>query len=551
MKRTKYPTLDSRSDWVEKTLAGLSPEQKVQQLISPILRPQISRAELRRLLDGKTPGGVCIASGTAAEISAFTAMLQAECDLPVLVGTDLENGPGRIVKDATQFPDLMGMAASGSEDLAYAMGESAAWEGRACGIHWNYGPVVDINAHPHNPITNTRSWGDSVERIARLSAAFIRGQQDHGLCATAKHFPGDGFDDRDQHLATTINPLTMEQWFRLSGRAFAAAYAAGAWSTMVGHIALPAWDPGDARDLQSAPPATISRRLTTDLLRGELGFTGVAVSDAMCMAGVTSRGPREQILVDALLAGCDLLIFLNLKGDYDILHAAVTDGRLPMARVDEAVRRLLRLKEVLGIHRDPGPRPCPTARLKRYRAAAAEASAAALTAVRVAPDALPIPMGRGKRLLSVHVRGDAEYHVDDIDKLLAARGARVDQLTEVEMDADPYTPIDVEQYDGVLFHFVFGPNWGTDRVRLGGRYMRRLWTLLEGNHPHFAAISYGSPYHLYDLPHLPTLLNAYSPNPDTQRAVIRWLRGEIPARGRSPVDLDRPWRLTAPWARGL
>lgn len=540
-----------RSAWVTRTLARLTTEEKVQQLISPILRPTTTRDELRQLLAGRTPGGVCLASGTAAEITAFTAALQAECRLPVIVGTDLENGPGRIIRDATQFPDLMGMAAADSAELAYAMGAAAAWEGRACGIHWNYGPVVDINAHPHNPITCTRSWGDDVDRIVRLSAAFIRGQQENGLCACAKHFPGDGFDDRDQHLCTTINPLSMEQWFRLSGRAFRAAYEAGVWSTMIGHIALPAMDPGDGRGHQAAPPATVSPRLTTDLLRGELGFTGVAVSDAMCMAGVTSRGTRAEILVGAINAGCDLLIFLNLKEDYEILLRAVRGGRISEARLNEAVGRLLRLKELLGIHRDPGPRRCPPARLKRHRAAAAQASAAALTVVRVAPGALPLPMGPGRRLLSVHVRGDAEYNADGIDALLAAEGAVVDRLTEVEMDADPYTPTDLKPYDGVLLHFVFGPDWGTGRIRLGGRYMRKLWTLLEGRHPHCVAISYGSPYHLYDIPHLPTLLNAYTFNPDTLRAVVRWLRGELEATGRSPVALDRPWRIAAPWARGL
>ncbi len=539
------------SAWVRRTLAGLSLEQKVQQLISPILRPSVGREELRDLFAGRTPGGVCLASGTAAEIAAFTAALQELCALPAIVGTDLENGPGRIVRDATQFPDLMGMAAADSETLAYTMGEAAAWEGRACGIHWNYGPVVDLNANPHNPITCTRSWGDDVDRIVRLSSAFIRGQQKNGLCACAKHFPGDGFDDRDQHLATSVNPLTMEQWFRLSGRAFAGAYAAGVWSTMVGHIALPAWDAGDGRGLQSAPPATLSRRLTTDLLRGTMGFAGVAVSDAMGMAGVTSRGSREDILVAAVNAGCDLLIFLNLKEDYEILLRAVKNGHIGETRVNEAVGRLLRLKELLGLHRGAGPRACPPARLKRYRAASVKASAAALTVVRQAGEALPVPMNRGSRLLSVHIRADAEYHVDGVDELLRRHGATVDRVTEVDLDADPYTPTDLSRYDGVLFHFVFGPNWGTGRIRLGGRYMRKLWTLLEARHPHFAAISYGSPYHLYDIPHLPTLLNAYSTNPETLQSVVRWLRGELQATGRSPVDLERPWRVNAPWARSL
>jgi len=266
------PPFQQRSEWVETTLQQLSLDDKIGQLLHPPIPPTMSSEQFEELTAGIQVGGVFFFPGTRDDFQNCAHMIQQRSKVPALIASDLENGAGRMVKDATQFPDLMALAAADDAELARTMGEAAAVEGRALGVHWTFGPVVDINVNAHNPITNTRSFGDDPARITRLSTPLIRAMQDHGLCATAKHFPGDGFDDRDQHIATTINPLTMEQWWNLSGRMFAEARDAGVWSMMIGHVSLPAWDPGEGQHMQEAPPGTLSRPIVTDLLREQMGF---------------------------------------------------------------------------------------------------------------------------------------------------------------------------------------------------------------------------------------------------------------------------------------
>jgi len=269
---TAMPQPDPHSPWVNATLAALSLDQKIGQLLHGCVSPGATPAEIDGVLAGVQPGGMFLFSGTFAQFGAATAHLQSRSPVPMVISSDLENGAGRIIQDATIFPDLMALAATDDLELAAAMARAAAREGRAAGVHWTFGPVVDINANPHNPITNTRSLGDRPDTIAAFAKTLIHEMQTHGLCATAKHFPGDGFDDRDQHVCTTVNPLRLDQWHASSGRLFKEAMEAGVWSMMIGHIALPAVDPGAGRHLSDAPPATLSPKIVQGLLRETLGF---------------------------------------------------------------------------------------------------------------------------------------------------------------------------------------------------------------------------------------------------------------------------------------
>ena len=543
---------DKPSAWVEQTLAGLTVEEKVGQLLHPVLRLQETRASIARIFAGIVPGGVSLASGTRAECLACTNAVQSlSPKVPVLCGTDLENGPGRILKDATQFPDAMGLAATGSAALAYAMGRSAAVEGRACGVHWSFSPVVDINANPFNPITNTRSLGDRPALISRLAAQLIRGMQEHGLAACAKHFPGDGFDDRDQHVCTTVNPLRLDDWVRLSGRMFQDAIDAGVWTIMIGHIALPAWDPGQGNAVEDAPPATLSRRLLTDLLRNRMGFQGLIVTDALNMGGVVSRADRKDLILGTLEAGSDLLLFAEMERDYAILMQALKSGRLTLERVETSVRRILRVKELLGLHQDARPRKVSAAALAQSGRAARKTAEQCLTLVANRGRVLPLKLARGSKVFSLHVLGDPEYNVNGLDDLLRRRGLKVTTATaHGEFNALP-KEAELRRYDAVLVHYVWGPTWGTVRIRPNGNCMRNLWVLYGHRLPRVVSISYGTPYLLYEFPHMPALLNAYSPDPTTQAAVVRFLMGEIPAPGRSPVDVRAPWRNARTWAGAL
>jgi beta-N-acetylhexosaminidase len=524
------------TDWnhpVDDLLSTLSLEEKVAQLIHTTVNPCAETFDLARDFGGISPGGVFLFPGTQAQMKAAVEAINQACPVKPLISSDLENGAGRMIKDATVFPDLMGIAAADNEAWARQVGEAAALEGRACGIHWSFGPVVDINANPSNPITNTRSFGDDPERIARLSSALIRGMQDAGMAATAKHFPGDGFDDRDQHICTTVNPLSVEDWHRLSGRMFKSAIDAGVWTMMTGHIALPSVAPGPEGTPESALPCTLEPRLIDALLRRDLGFNGLVISDAMGMGGVTSRGRRANILVDAVNAGCDMVLFTSPDRDYQLLLEAARSGKISPARLDEAVRRVLALKQKLFAW---PTEPVSPERVDTHRQWAAMIANQAITLRRDERGCLPLGLAEGARILSFHVRGDPAYHVDAVDAQLRARGYDVHHVDESSENFPPES--ELEAYDALLIHFVYGPTWCTGRIRPAGNIMRPLTGLVAAHHPRTIMISYGSPYIEREFPHAPCVIDAYSPDPATIEAVINVLTGAIKPQGRSPVQAD-------------
>ena len=543
---SEFPIFFTTSEWIEHTLENLTLEQKIGQLLHPCIQPSVSEEEGVEALGEVEPGGMFIFSGRTREFQDTARWLQERYPVPVLISSDLENGAGRMVEDATKFPDLMSLAATDDEEIAFEVGRATAVEGRACGVHWAFGPVVDISANPYNPDANTRTFGDDPDRIARLSTAMIRGMQGNGLCATAKHFPGGGFGDRDQHICTTINPLRMDQWFTLSGRMFQETIDAGVWSVMIGHLALPAWDPGDGVHIQHAPPATISHKLVTSLLREKMGFQGIIITDALDMAGVTSWGLFEEIIPGVIEAGCDMILFSSAKRDFDILKRAVENGRLTEKRIDQSVRRILALKEMLGLHEHTISPPVAAAESERFQGVSQSISERAVTLVRDRDEALPFKLEEGSRVLSYHFRGDpAQGNVDAFDDLLRERGVDVTRLDETEVGNLPKGGAGdmLTAFDVVLMNGVFRPSWGTNRIRPAGNYMRDVWSLVASHHPRLALVSYGSPYLLYEMPHLPLVINAYSPDLKTQEAVLRLLVGEIKPTGQSPVDLDAPYRL--------
>jgi beta-N-acetylhexosaminidase len=541
--------MKTHSPWVATTLASLTLDEKLGQLLHPNVHPEVSAEQLRASLPPVRVGGLFVFSAHAADVVRTVNTLQDGPGVPVVVSSDLESGAGRMIAGATTFPDLMSLAAADQEGLVRLMGEATALEARAYGVHWTFGPVVDVNGNPGNPIANTRSLGDRVETVTRLSRVLVDALQTHGLAATVKHFPGDGWDDRDQHLATTVNPLTRAEWDRQSAVPFRDTQA---WSTMIGHIALPNVDAGDPTDPLGPPPAILSRKITTDLLRGELGFDGLVVSDAIEMNGSMSRvANRHELIVRLVNAGNDMLLF-SLKQDFEILRTAVASGEISRHRVDEACAHVLAFKERLGFANAASARPAadPEAVLAphraRFAAASRELARKALTLVRAGQ---PLRLVKGDKVLVFHLRSNAEYHVDGLDELLRAQGLEVERRTEAE---HPFAlkSVDYSAYRAVLFAWVVGPTWGTSSIRPAGPWMRIPWFVRQA-HPEcpLVHVSFGSPYLLDDVPWAETLLNAYSPDASTQSAVVEWLTGALEPTGRSPVDLERPAQIRALVAR--
>ncbi|MGF1655887.1 MAG: glycoside hydrolase family 3 protein, partial [Verrucomicrobiales bacterium] len=291
-------------NWVETTLLSMSLAEKIGHLMCPTLGDK-SEEDIAALLE-KVPLGSAFFSDWDSESAARgIEILQKHSRIPLLIAADMESGPNF----GTVFPNAMGCSAAQAENLMFERGRITAREARSVGFHWSFAPCVDINYNFKNVETGLRSWGDRPDQIIRMVPALIRGMQDEGrLAATAKHFPGTGMDDRDQHLCTAVNPLPIDKWLETYGRVWKACFDVDVMSVMPGHISLPAWEGLDDRPAD-AMPATLNKALQHDLLREELGFDGVVVSDAGVMIGCASRIRKEDMMLQNILTGGDVFLF--------------------------------------------------------------------------------------------------------------------------------------------------------------------------------------------------------------------------------------------------
>ncbi|GLF93610.1 glycoside hydrolase family 3 protein [Streptomyces yaizuensis] len=367
-------TLDARDRRLHRLIAGMTLEQKVGQLFCTWVAghsatdPSPEAAEVNLSLLGVRTGAEAVArwhlggviyflwSGNLArpqQIAALSnglqrAAVEDSSGLPLLISIDQEHGAiVRIGAPATQLPGAMALGAGGSLRDARTAGRIAGTELAALGIRKNYAPVADVNVNPANPVINVRSFGADPQAAARLVAAQARGYEGAGVAACAKHFPGHGDTSVDSHYGLPVINHSREEWNRLDAPPFRAAIAAGIDSIMTAHLQVPALDP-------SGDPATLSRPIIDGVLRKELGYDGLIVTDALNMRGVLTKYGEERVPVLALKAGVDQLLYPNnLPLAWNAVHQAVLDGEITEARLDESILRLLRLKDRLGLLRQP------------------------------------------------------------------------------------------------------------------------------------------------------------------------------------------------------
>lgn len=534
----KFKPLNLYSEWVTNKINSFTLEEKIGQLLHPGIHPETSPSEIKELLSNIDVGGVFLFTGTAENFLKTITFLQQHVHTPVIISSDLENGPGRMIQGTTVFPDPMSLSASDDETLAYGMGRSSALEGRSYGVHWAFAPIVDVNANPNSPVTNTRSFGDNPDKISRFSCALIQGMQENGLCATIKHFPGDGLDDRDPHICTIINPLSQDDWFKISGKPFQAAIDLGVWAVMLGHIALSAFEPNNETNI----PAQVSKAITTDLLRKKMGFDGLVITDAIEMGGLTSYKPIEEILVETINAGCDMILFSKVKRDFTILKKAFEENKISKERIDDAVRRILALKEILGLNKDVGAKKVEKDELNSFRQLSQTIADKAVTLVKNNKNLIPLNLKKGSKILSYHIRSSYEYNVDAFDELLKNEGFEITRKTELDEKDFPLSD-NLNEYELILINIAFNPIWGLGRIRIGGTFMRKIWYMMNTHRERMIITSFGSPYLLYDLPWADTYINAYSPDINTQKSVVDILLGRKQAIGTNPVDIFRAEKM--------
>jgi len=547
----RAPLTPVETRWIDSTLASLSLRDRVAQMVMVWVLGDYtsygdsSYAEVRRWIERDHIGGVSMSLGTPIEVAAKINNMQRLSRVPLLTSADLEPGLGRLeggtfthylldAGSATVFPSAMAIAATGRDDDAYDVGKITAQEARAVGIQINFSPVVDVNNNPSNPVINTRSFGEDPQRVARLSAAFVRGTQDGGAVSTAKHFPGHGDTDVDSHVGLPIVGATWTRLDTLELVPFRAAINAGAGMVMTAHIALPAVE-GD-----STTPATLAPKIITGVLRDSLKFGGVAITDAMTMEGVGKGYNVEESSVLAVKAGADIILKpTDPTRAIDAVVAAVERGDISRSRIDSAARRVLELKARTGV---AFTKLVDLDALREvvgsadHRATAASIASRAITLLRDRGSLLPVT---GKRVVVIQYMPETELRAGKFfsgDIRAALPGTRVFKVSPVLSATD---------LDSITREIA-----GSDRVIVAA-YVRRIegqgrpavppyiakWIDDLARKHRVIAVALGNPYLIRQFPNVSTYLVTYGVSDALERAAAAAVLGRAPVTGTTPVSL--------------
>jgi beta-glucosidase-like glycosyl hydrolase len=516
------------------------------------------RSLVRQVRDNRV-GGIVWTVSDVAETVRLNRKLQAISRIPLLVAADLEAGVGMRFLDTTDWPWPMAVAATGDPALAERQGRIVAREARAIGVSQVFAPVADVNIDPANPVINVRSYGEDPEAVARFVSAFVRGVQSGGVLATAKHFPGHGDTRIDSHRALPVLAADRARLERVELVPFRAAIAAGVGAVMTAHLSLPSIDatpapvralvPGEnphpddlsevARD--ATLPASLSAAVGEGLLRGDLGFRGLVVTDALDMGGIVDHFDPGEAAVRAILAGADQVV---KSADTDAAIAgvrhAVARGQISEERLDRSVTRILEAKRRFPAAVPDLEAPFRVVDGPENRALAEEIARRAVTLVREAPEALPFAPSTRLVLVVVSDVPVANPPGSDLARALAARLSTPPQVFLL----DPRSPAgDVESVrqaarsaDAVLLSLFVRVRTGSgklvlpDAARIASETLTASGTRLVG-------VSFGNPYLAADLPGLATYLAAYGDQPVMQMAIARALFGEAEISGRLPVTI--------------
>ena len=545
----------SRVNWVDSVLSTLTLREKAAQMVWPTVLGDYTSGDspqwqhLTDYVRREKVGGFTISVGSPMEVAAKLNALQEMSSVPLVFGADLEAGAGFRARGgyfipnaidlggAVVFPPEMAIGATGDTSLAYEQGRLTAIEGRALGIHIAYAPVLDVNNNPANPVINTRSYGEDPASAARLGAAFIRGVQANGMIATGKHFPGHGDTGVNSHLALPVVTVSRNRLDSVELVPFRAAVNSGVGAIMSFHGAMPALD-------SSGVPGTLSQKVLTDLLRGELKFTGIIISDAMDMAGVLNQYGAVEAVKRAVKAGVDILIQpLNVTQTIDAVVAGVTEGRYSEARIDESVRRILKAKQDLGLNR----KKLVSLDSLRYvvgdsshTAMARKIAERSITLVRDSLDQVPIATTGSLRVLSISVgrRADLSAGVAFNGELRGAiRNLRAEFLAAEDPAAD-YGRLEraADSADVTIVSSYVGQNWdavSASAPQAFASFVQRLVT--KGKRP--IVVSFGNPYLLQQIPFVSAYVVAWGGFPLSQAAAARALLGVQPITGKLPISI--------------
>jgi beta-N-acetylhexosaminidase len=538
--------------WVESTLRKMTVDEKIGQLLFTTYHGSFTSTDaaayqqiMHDVKDLHVGGFINvtrmsplgIVKSQAYPTAVLNNQLQAKSKLPLLIGADFERGTAMRLDEGTSFPTAMALAAGGNLKDAYAMGKITALEARAVGIHWIFAPDADVNNNPGNPIINTRSFGEDPERVAQFVSAFVLGVQENGGLATAKHFPGHGDTAADSHIDLPVIRADRARLDDLELVPFRAAISMQVDSIMTGHLNVPALEP------DPNTPATLSHNILTDLLRKQLGYQGLIVTDAMDMGGITVRYAPGEAAVRAVAAGVDALLMPPVPdAAFEALQAAVKSGRISKERLDSSVRRILQAKARLSLHSN---RLVDVNAINQkfggiiWQKEAQEISDRGVTLLRDMPHRLPLDGTKPSRALLLAVYADPEpYPGEDLERELRSR---FDSVTTLRADtqfvnASMLKLPPPDSYDVAILALFVRVSDRKGNVDIPAEQAALAEQLYKTGKP-IITVGFGSPYLIERFPLAETWLAAFGISDVAQISVARALFGQIPVCGHLPVTI--------------
>ena len=548
-KENPFYLTEEQVQWVESTYDSMNLEEKIGQLFCPIVFTKDEK-ELKELVETKHIGGMLYREGPGEELRQSHKILQDASKIPLLTASNLEYGGNGSAIEGTYYGREMLAAATGDVERAYQLGKVSCSEGAAVGVNWSFAPVVDLDLNYHNPITNVRTFGSDLQTVIDMGKAYIRGAKEEGVATSVKHFPGDGVDERDQHLVTSVNALSCKEWNESYGKIYKEMIEAGTLTVMAAHIALPAYEEYfDQKPCERILPATLSENLLKKLLREQLGFNGLIVTDATPMVGFCSAMDRATAVPLSIENGCDMFLFnRNMEEDFRLMREGYEKGILSDARLEEAVKRILATKAAMHLPEKqekgqlvPDASALDILNCETYDRWAKECADEGVTLVKDVQNLLPIDPKKHKRVL-LELMGDFPSNKRVCESFVRELEARGFEVTVYEPEGFEVMEDSVESFKSRYDLIFYVGNIETASNKTVSRLNWHTMFGLGNNMPWMVHempalfVSVGNPYHLLDAPMIKTFVNGYCNSEYVIHAVVEKLCGDSEFKGKSPID---------------
>ena len=556
---------DEQIAWVEDTIAGMTLEEKLGQLFVLLKAgPGVDEGQIKSTLDSYHQGGLRWQGGDKETVWLQNTTYQKNSRIPLLIAANCDDGGVGCVPDGTFVATAAQCGAGEGTENAYHLGYVAGREASAIGVNWMFNPVSDIFMNWRNTIVNTRSFSEDTDTVIANTRAYIKGIKDANpnMACTAKHFPGDGVEELDQHLALGVNTLSVDEWNASFRRVYQTLIDEGLESIMVGHIALPEMSrhlrPGIAdADIM---PATLAPELLTDLLRGEMGFNGVIITDASHMIGMSATSRRCDAVPGAIAAGCDMYLFANdVEEDLGFMKAGYEKGIITEERLSDALHRILGMKAHLHLYEEsvriPDKSGLSVIGCEEHQEYARQAADTCVTLVKDTRGLIPVDPEQKKRAYLVYVQSTPTtkgYKGDPVKAVvieeLERAGFTVDVCPnfhdlEVENGVSPMNMVHMMSHDSrkdfldshdIVFLVINVKGYAQEndvRLRWSCNHSRELPWYNEELPTIGISLNYTN--HLIDVPQLHTFINAYGPTRTHIRAAIEKVCGKSEFMGKA------------------